>query len=133
MTFPSMITSLRDGKAAYTPDMRGYVLRHDHDVTGLDGVKSKYDITFVENSDVDPYTPANSADANFEYSFTRTETLSGTVTWEQPNLGIETDPVAKPLVLDRRLFAALISSDWTIVDLEDAQARKTALNSASRW
>lgn len=141
MTFNSVISSLRAGRAAYTPSMRGYLCRVDETPSGSpEGVESIAHFVFKENADVDPYNPQSSGDSVNEYAFTRVTYTNGTVSWKAPNVdsgdsvSLAGDRnVRKDFVLDAQMFAALASSDWEIVDTSAAEQRRTELNSVSRW
>ena len=141
MTFNSVISSLRAGRAAYTPSMRGYLCRIDETPSGSqEGVESIAHFVFKENADVDPYNPGSAGDSVNEYSFTRFTHTNGTVSWKAPNVdsGESVNPagdrnVRKDFVLDAQMFAALASSDWEIVDTSAAEQRRTELNTVSRW
>lgn len=141
MTFNSVISSLRAGRAAYVPSMRGYLCRVDETPSESQvGVESIAHFVFKENADVDPYNPQSSGDSVNEYAFTRVTYTNGTVSWKAPNVdsgdsvSLAGDRnVRKDFVLDAQMFAALASSDWEIVDTSVAEQRRTDLNTVSRW
>lgn len=141
MTFNSVISSLRAGRAAYTPSMRGYLCRVDETPSESQvGVESITHFVFKENADVDPYNPKSAGDSVNEYAFTRFTYTNGTVSWKAPNIdsGDSVNSagdrnVRKDFILDAQMFAALASSDWEIVDTSVAEQRRTDLNTVSRW
>ena len=141
MTFNSVISSLRAGRAAYVPSMRGYLCRVDEIPSeSPEGVESITHFVFKENADVDPYNPGSAGDSVNEYAFTRVTYTNGTVSWKAPNIdsgdsvnSAEDRNVRKDFVLDAQMFAALASSDWEIVDTSVAEQRRTDLNTVSRW
>lgn len=141
MTFNSVISSLRAGRAAYVPVMRGYLCRVDETpAESQTDVAAIAHFVFKENADVDPYNPGSTGDGVSEYAFTRVTYTDGTVSWKAPNVDsgesvttVADRNVEKDLVLDAQLFAALASSDWEIVDTPAAEQRQRDLNAVSRW
>lgn len=141
MTFNSVISTLRAGRAAYVPAMRGYLCRIDETPSeSQTGVAAIAHFVFKENADVDPYNPESTGDGVSEYAFTRFTYTNGTVSWKAPNIdsgdSVTTagdQNVEKDLVLDAQLFAALASSEWEIVDTSAAEQRRLDLNATSRW
>lgn len=141
MTFNSVIGTMRNGRAAYTPAMRGYICRVDETPDPeIVGVSAIAHFVFVENADVDPYDSSQSGEGVTEYAFTRYTYTNGTTAWFAPNINsgesVTTAAdrgIRKEFVLDAKLFEALASSEWEIVDTPEAVQRKLDLNSASRW
>lgn len=119
MTFSSVIRYLKDGEAAKTPAMRGYVKRNDN--TPAEGETANYDITFVESSDAD-------SDGVSEYRFNFVE-ADGNVSVSAP--GFDGRASEAPFKVDGVLLQLLLGDKWEVASAEDAEVVRTG--SGQRW
>lgn len=98
MTFDYVISNLKNGEAAKTPAMIGYVKREDFELTNEDraaGIVERYNIEFVGARDGDRHA----------FLFVR----------PGPDLAPE---VTGSIEMGPALLLNLVSSDWTIHPIE---------------
>lgn len=115
MNFRSAVLSLRDGQAMRTDSMRGYV-KCEEIVKGTEDTWTrKFNMTFVENEDLD-----NDSAGNYIFEV---EVYSN-------NVKVKSAPTPG-LTIDAQLMELLLSEDWFIGDTEEFENFRTS--DANRW
>lgn len=118
--------NLRDGEAAKTPSMLGYVYRTDFEKGESDEWKEKYTIGFKERSDSRDVEGGSGdgpdGDARTFYPYVFTVASDGSVAVEEPTGGMR---------LDGQLLQCLASDAWEIYDSAVLEANRKG--TGSRW
>lgn len=118
MVFSAVMRLLKDGQAAKTPTMLGYVYRTDVAKGESDTWKEKYTIGFKERSD----TANTDGDGKSLYPYVFTVAPDGKVTVTDPDGGMK---------LDGQLLQCLAMDTWEIYDA--AVLEDTRKGTGSRW
>lgn len=122
MTFSYIRKYLKNGEAAKTASMAGYVMRNDFDARPADSIvssgtwASEYWIEFRERAGT------QDGDGTDSYVFKFGENDQGQ---------LFTEPPSGPLVLDVETLEVLASDGWSIMPQADAEAARAG--TGNRW
>ena len=132
MTLPNALLQLRNGLAARTPSMNGYIKREDYEnnvqnaalfaSANDDTVEAVFKVTFVEN-------PSRTGTSPATYEF-------DAKTWMRADGRVDrivfdlTDSTT--MSVDAEFMQLLVSDKWEVVDLAEIQAAVSARTSG-RW
>lgn len=126
MVFSAVMRLLKDGQAAKTPTMLGYVYRTDFTKGESDAWREKYTIGFKERSDSGDVEGGSGdgpdGDGRTFYPYVFTVAPDGKVTVTDPEGGMK---------LDGQLLQCLAMDTWEIYDA--AVLEETRKGTGSRW